>query len=133
MQRPQPTHLLWSMLALPSVKEMASWAQFLAQTWQPRQSLGSTVGLPALCCSILPRRLPQPMPMFLMAPPNPVLSWPLKWDRLIKTSASMMARPILAVCTYSPPRTGTSTSSVPFRPSAMMTWQPVEKGEKPFS
>ena len=90
-------------------------------------------GLPELCCSILPARLPQPMPMFLMAPPKPVHSWHLKWFRLMNTSASITARPILAFFTYSPPTTGTSTSSVPFRPSPMMIWQPVEKGEKPFS
>ena len=61
------------------------------------------------------------MPMFLMAPPKPVDSWPLKWVRLMNTSASMMARPILAVLQYSPLGTGTSTSSVPRRPSAMST------------
>ena len=68
-----------------------------------------------------------------MAPPKPVASCPLKWLRLMTTSASMMARPILASFTYSPPATGTSASSVPLRPSAMMTWQPVEKGVNPFS
>ena len=73
------------------------------------------------------------MPMFLMAPPKPVISCPLKWDRLMNTSASMMARPILALLTYSPPSTGTSTSSVPLRPSAMITGQPADSGVKPFS
>ena len=61
------------------------------------------------------------MPMFLRVPPKPVDSWPLKWVRLIKMSASMMARPIFAVLQYSPFGTGTSASSVPRRPSAMMT------------
>ena len=42
------------------------------------------------------------MPMFLRVPPKPVDSWPLKWVRLIKISASMMARPIFAVLQYSP-------------------------------
>lgn len=92
----------------------------------------STCGLPALCCSILPAREPQPMPMFFRQPPKPLASWPLKWVREINTSASMMACPILASLTYSPPSTGTYASSVPFRPSAMMTWQPVENGEKPL-
>ena len=73
------------------------------------------------------------MPRFLMAPPKPVCSWPLKWDREMTTSASMMALPILAVWMYSAPATGTSTSSLPRRPSPMMTWQPVDRGEKPFS
>ena len=77
--------------------------------------------------------LPLPMPMFLMAPPNPVDSWPLKWVRLIRTSASIMARPILAVLQYSPLGTGTSTSSVPRRPSPIRIWQPVVMGQKPFS
>ena len=54
-------------------------------------------------------------------PPNPVISWPLKWVKLIKTSASITALPILASFTYFPPETGTKTSSVPFSPSAMMT------------
>ena len=73
------------------------------------------------------------MPMFLMAPPNPVSSWPLKCVRLTNTSASMMARPIFAAFTYSPPATGTSTSSVPFRPSPMRMGQPAVSGVKPFS
>ena len=34
--------------------------------------------------------------------PKPVDSWPLKWLRLMKMSASMMARPIFAVLQYSP-------------------------------
>ena len=123
------------MRALPSVpsKKMASWPQLLAQAWHLRHLSSATTGLPALCCSILPARLPQPMPMFLRAPPKPVASWPLKWLRLMKMSASITARPILASFTYSPPTTGTATSSVPFTPSPMMTWQPVEKGVKPFS
>ena len=65
------------------------------------------------------------MPMFFSTPPMPACSWPLKWVRLTNTSASMTARPILASFTYSPPSTGTSTSSVPFSPSAITTWQPV--------
>ena len=52
---------------------------------------------------------------------QPVDSWPLKWVRLMNTSASMMARPIFAVLQYSPLGTGTSTSSVPRRPSPMIT------------
>ena len=51
----------------------------------------------------------------------------------VETHASITARPIWASRMYSPPRTGTSTSSVPFRPSAIMIWQPVENGENPFS
>ena len=51
----------------------------------------------------------------------------------MNTSASMMARPILAALTYSPPITGTSMSSVPLSPSPMMIWHPVDRGEKPFS
>ena len=47
-------------------------------------------------------------------------------------SASIMALPIFASFTYSPPSTGTYSSSVPFKPSAIITWQPVVKGEKPF-
>ena len=66
------------------------------------------------------------MPMFFRVPPMPACSWPLKWVRETNTSASMTARPILAALTYSPPSTGTSTSSLPLRPSAMITWQPVE-------
>ena len=72
------------------------------------------------------------MPMFLMVPPKPVISWPLKWVREMNTSASITARPILAFSTYSPPATGTSTSSVPFRPSPMRMGQPTVSGVKPF-
>ena len=73
------------------------------------------------------------MPMFLIVPPKPVISWPLKWVRLMNTSASMMARPMRASFTYSPPATGTPMSSVPLRPSPMMTGQPTVSGVKPFS
>ena len=61
------------------------------------------------------------MPMFLRHPPKPVDSCPLKWVRERNTSASIKARPILASFTYSPPSTGTRTSSVPLSPSAMIT------------
>ena len=61
------------------------------------------------------------MPRFFSAPPKPVASWPLKWFSEMMMSASMMARPILAVLQYSPLGTGTSTSSVPRSPSPMMT------------
>ena len=73
------------------------------------------------------------MPMFLIVPPKPVISWPLKWVRLMNTSASMIARPIFAALTYSPPATGTSMSSVPFRPSPISIGQPTVSGVKPFS
>ena len=63
---------------------------------------------------------------------NNAASCPLKWFREMNTSASMIACPIFASLTYSPPSTGTSSSSVPFRPSAMITWHPVEKGENPL-
>ncbi len=73
------------------------------------------------------------MPMFLIAPPKPVISCPLKWVRLMNTSASMIARPILAAWTYSPPTTGTSMSSVPLSPSPMRIGQPTVSGVNPFS
>lgn len=41
--------------------------------------------------------------------------------------------PDLRVLHIHPPATGTSISSVPFRPSAMMTGQPALKGVNPFS
>ena len=104
----------------------------LAQRRQPRHSASSTIHFPDECCSILPARLPQPMPIFLRAPPKPVISCPLKWARLINTSASMIARPIFAFSTYTPFLTGTSASSVPRSPSPMMIWQPVVVGLNPF-
>ena len=67
------------------------------------------------------------MARFFRAPPYPVCSWHLKWDREIRTSESTTALPILAFFTYSP-SIGTSTSSVPFSPSAMIIWQPVVMG-----
>ena len=91
------------------------------------------LGLPQLCWSFLPAREPQPMPMFLIAPPKPVASWPLKCVRLMNTSASMIARPIFASFTCSPPATGTVTSSVPLSPSPISTGQPTVSGVKPFS
>ena len=47
-------------------------------------------------------------------------------------SASIIAVPILASFTYSP-SIFTYVSSVPFNPSAIITWQPVENGLNPFA
>ena len=97
---------------------MAPCAQFFMHTPQPRRTLLSTSGLPAQCMSIFPAREPQPMPIFLMAPPKPVLSCPFEvgqrneYIRIHHGAADMGPSRM-----YSPPRTGTSTSSVPFRPS----------------
>ena len=77
-QRPQPTHLLWSMDAFLSVIVIASWAQTFVHCPQPIHFLSDTRGFPALCISILPALEPQPIPRFLMAPPNPAASCPLK-------------------------------------------------------
>ena len=133
--RPQPTQWLGStdIFRVASLNTRPWLAHSRWQRLQPRQRAGSIWGLPLLCWSFLPAREPQPMPMFLMAPPKPVISWPLKWDRLMNTSASITARPILASFTYSPPGTGTETSSVPFRPSAISRGQPTVMGVKPFS
>ena len=50
------------------------------------------------------------------------------------SSEDMAARAFgRAFFTYSPPTTGTSTSSLPFSPSPMMIWQPVVMGLKPLS
>lgn len=68
----------------------------LAQKRQPTHLSVLMYGLPQLCCSIFPAREPHPIPMFLIAPPKPVCSCPLKWLSEMITSASMMARPILA-------------------------------------
>ena len=132
MHRPQPTHLSWSIRHFLSVITGALWAQIFAHLPQPTQLSVSTEGLPCACISILPARDPPPMPRFLSAPPKPACSWPLKCVSEMMISASMSARPIFAFFTYSPPTTGTSTSSPPRRPSAMITWQPVENGEKPL-
>ena len=43
----------------------------------------------------------------------------------------MIALPILASLIYSP-SIGTIVSSVPLKPSAIITWQPVEIGLKPL-
>ena len=61
--------------------------------------------------------------------PDPSVETVMKCASEITMSASITARPMRAVLQYSPPATGTSISSEPFRPSAMMTWQPVENGE----
>ena len=97
------------------------------------QASASTAVFPELCCSDFPARLAQPIPIFLSAPPKPVASCPLKCVRLTTTSASITARPIFASFRSTPLRTGTATSSVPLRPSAMSTGQPADSGEKPFS
>ena len=51
---------------------IASLPHSFAQRLQPRQSFSRTDGFPLACCCIFPARLPQPIPMFLMAPPKPV-------------------------------------------------------------
>ena len=48
-------------------------------------------------------------------------------------SASIIARPILAFSMYSPPSTGTSISSVPFKPSAIKIGHPTVIAVNPFS
>ena len=120
------------MTAFLSGYVIASLPHSFAQRRHPRQSSSFTAGFPLACCFIFPARLPHPIPMFLIAPPNPVASCPLKWLKLMKISASMIACPIRAVSQYSPLTTGTSTSSVPRKPSPMMIWHPVEIGLKPF-
>ena len=121
-----------SILHLPFSKVGALWAQAEAHLWQPTHLSVTTLGLPWLCCSILPLLEPEPIPIFFNAPPKPVASWPLKCVREMKISASIMALPILAFFTYSPPLTGTSISSSPLRPSAIITCAPVVRGPKPL-
>ena len=134
-QRPQPTQFSWftCIFLAASSKTRPPLAHSFWQRLQPRHLRSLIYGFPLQCCSVFPAREPQPMPMFLMVPPKPVISCPLKWVRLIKISASITARPILAAFTYSPPFTGTSISSVPFNPSPMMIGQPTESGVNPFS
>ena len=134
-QRPQPTQFssITRVFLVLASKLSASLAHSFRHFWHPRHLAGSMEALPPLCCSVLPAREPQPMPMFLIAPPKPVISCPLKWVRLMNTSASMIARPILAAWTYSPPTTGTSMSSVPLSPSPMRIGQPTVSGVNPFS
>ncbi len=92
---PQPTHFSVSIKAfLFSSKARAECAQYLRQVPQLRHFSASTTGLPSECIALLPALLPQPIPIFLIAPPKPVISWPLKWEREIKISASITARPI---------------------------------------
>ena len=108
-------------------------AHSLIQRRHPRHISSWIVGWPFVCCSFLPAREPHPIPMFLIAPPNPVVSCPLKWLKLIKISASIIARPILALFMYSPPSTGTSISSVPFNPSPIKIGHPTVIAVNPFS
>ena len=90
-------------------------AQILPQAPQPIHASVATLGFPSQCCSIFPALEPHPIPIFLIVPPKPAVSCPLKCVREINTSASMIAEPIFASFTYSP-LTGTSVSSVPFKP-----------------
>ena len=115
----------------PSVQ--APCAHSRVQRPQPTQRAASTCGWTDECIAFLPARDPQPMPRFLSAPPMPVISWHLKWLSEMTTSASTSARPMKASFTYLPSGSGTATSSVPRRPSAMRIGQPTENGEKPFS
>ena len=128
MQYPQPTQWPSSMTAVPSTTCTPSLAQWSTHMPQPMHLPPSMRGVPLLCISILPFLEPQPMPMFLSAPPNPALTCPLKWVSETMISASATAAPILASLTYSPPTTGISRSSVPRRPSAMIVWTPVDSG-----
>ena len=51
-----------------------NYAKAVAQRRHPLHFSGSILGLPSLCWSFLPARDPQPMPMFFIAPPKPVIS-----------------------------------------------------------
>ncbi len=57
------------------------------------------------------------MPMFLIAPPKPVISCPEMGQADEDIRVHDRAADSLASFTYSPPATGTLMSSVPFRPS----------------
>ncbi len=59
---------------------------FLGAQPHPRHRCVLTTGFPLLCWSILPARLPQPIPRFFSAPPKPVHSWPLKCVSEMTTS-----------------------------------------------
>ena len=133
MQRPHPTHFAGSMCALRFVTVHAPCAHSRVHFPQPMQASSFTLGCTLECMAFLPAREPPPMPRFLSAPPMPVISWHLKCVREMIASASTSARPMKASFTYLPSGRGMDTSSVPLRPSAMITWQPVANGEKPFS
>ena len=78
MQRPQPTHLSWSMTAFFSLTVTPVCAQTFVQLEQPIHLSAETVGFPSLCISIFPAREPPPIPIFLIAPPKLAASCPLK-------------------------------------------------------
>ena len=87
-QRPQPTQFSWFTCIFPaaSSKTRPPLAHSFWQRLQPRHLRSLIHGFPLQCCSVFPAREPQPMPMFLIVPPKPVVSCPLKWVRLIKIS-----------------------------------------------
>src|ERR1035437_728175 len=99
---PQPTHFSESICAILSLPTTtASWAQYFSQILHPVQFSSNISGEEPECRNSFPPTDAQPIPRFLRAPPNPVISCPLKWFIEIITSASAIALPIFATEQYS--------------------------------
>src|SRR3989339_906725 len=120
---PQPVHFDLSSVIFFPLTLRALGEHHLTQAAQPVQSDSFTDGFKVSCMEYLPALVPQPMPMFLRAPPKPEISWPLKW--LIKTRESEKFT-AFAILTFLKCFRFTSTSApeFPLRPSAIITGQP---------
>ncbi len=73
----QAIQTLYLISAVLSRSDMAETGQESAQLPQTVQ-LVLMKGLAHSCCSSLPGAAAQPMARFLIAPPNPLIPWPLK-------------------------------------------------------
>ena len=74
---------------------------------------------------------PQPMPIFLIVPPKPVISCPLKWVRLIKTSASITAVSKPLACEAEAAPAGEIQPDLPPHEPATEVPQPMPETEEP--
>src|SRR3989339_2024063 len=77
---PQPVHFFSSKMIVLFSRRSAWPPHHLTHWPQPMHRFTSTRGVSLSCMAYFPARVPQPMPMFLSAPPKPEISWPLKCD-----------------------------------------------------
>ena len=128
---PQPMQLPSCMNAFSSFIFMAPSGHTLTQALQPMHLSSSTFGR-VECWSLFPIAGAHPIAMFFMLPPNPAISWPLKWDTTTMASAFTMSEAILAMLKCFSPKS--TVSKLPLlRPSAMMIGAPATCGVNPCS
>ena len=88
----EPLHSLYALTCIDAIEGLIR-----SGNCQILQFFLFTEGVAVECCSSLPRRLAQPMPMFFNAAPNPVARWPVKWETTTRAWALTISDAILTL------------------------------------